>query len=98
MKKIEGGLPGKVLVLMLFNMLLDFLVGLVPFVGDLADAAFKCNTRNVKLLEKHLDKKYKPSTSNRDERDFVGQDKTKRRQNRKSGIYHPRLCFLYKVD
>jgi hypothetical protein len=60
MNKVEGGLPKNVLLLMAFNMLLDFLVGLIPFVGDLADAAIKCNGKNVRALEEYLDKKYKP--------------------------------------
>lgn len=39
---------------MLLNILLDFVVGLVPFIGDLADAAYKCNTRNAIILENYL--------------------------------------------
>jgi hypothetical protein len=62
MYKIEGKLPLSVMIMMLFNILIDFLVGLIPFVGDLADAAIKCNGKNVRLLEEHLDKKYKPQT------------------------------------
>jgi len=63
MHKVDGGLPPATQVYMLFNILLDFLVGLVPFVGDLVDAAYKANTRNLRLLEVHLDKKYKPKAS-----------------------------------
>jgi hypothetical protein len=29
-------------------------VGAVPFLGDIFDAAFKANVRNVRLLEQHL--------------------------------------------
>lgn len=36
------------------NLLIDFGVGLIPVVGDFADAWFKCNTRNNVLLEKYL--------------------------------------------
>lgn len=36
------------------NMALDFGIGLVPIIGDLADAWFKCNTRNNILLERFL--------------------------------------------
>lgn len=39
---------------MLMNIAFDFVIGLVPFVGDIADALYKCNTRNAILLEKHL--------------------------------------------
>ena len=83
--KVEGGLNSSIRLRMLLNIVLDFVVGLVPFIGDLADAAFKCNTRNLRLLETVLDKKYKPTR--RDERDDVGVDKEKRRRNRASGIY-----------
>lgn len=60
MRKVECGLPQGVLLMMLFNLALDFIVGLVPFLGDFADAAFKCNGKNVRLLEEHLDKVYMP--------------------------------------
>lgn len=42
------------LVRMLGNVGADFLVGSVPFVGDLFDVAFKANRRNARLLEQHL--------------------------------------------
>lgn len=42
---------GSVLVRMLLNMAVDFLIGLVPVVGDLADFVFKANERNVRLLD-----------------------------------------------
>ena len=60
MKQVEDGLPKKILFMMAINVVVDFLLGLVPFVGDLADAAMRANSRNVRLLERHLDKKYKP--------------------------------------
>jgi len=85
--QIEGGLDQIIKLRMLLNILADFLVGLVPFVGDLVDAAFKCNTRNLRLLENVLDKKYKPNR--RDDRDLAGVDREKRRKNRASGIYAP---------
>ena len=84
---VEGGLDSSIKVRMMINIILDFVVGLVPFVGDLADAAFKCNTKNLRLLENTLDTKYKPSSARRDERDFVGVDRDQRRKNRASGIY-----------
>jgi uncharacterized protein DUF4112 len=39
---------------MVGNVALDFVVGAVPFVGDLFDVAFKANRRNARLLEQHL--------------------------------------------
>lgn len=55
--KVEGGLPGSLKLQMLFNVAFDFVIGLVPFIGDLADALYKANTRNAVLLEKHLREK-----------------------------------------
>lgn len=49
------GAPMGVLVRMLGNVLADFLIGIVPLVGDLFDAAWKANTRNVKLLEDYVE-------------------------------------------
>jgi len=51
---IDGGLPSHLQARMLFNIALDFVIGLVPFLGDLADAVYKCNTRNAIILEKYL--------------------------------------------
>jgi len=90
---IDGGLPSTLRMRMMINITLDFLVGLVPFIGDLADAAFKCNTKNARLLELHLDAKYKPGAAGADARDetpLSPQDRAKREQNRRSGIFHPR--------
>ncbi|KAK2754567.1 hypothetical protein FQN54_006968 [Arachnomyces sp. PD_36] len=56
--EIEGGLPASLRTQMLFNVIIDFLVGLVPFVGDIADALYKCNTRNAILLENYLRKQH----------------------------------------
>jgi hypothetical protein len=36
------------------NLMIDFVIGLIPVLGDFADAIFKCNTRNNILLEKFL--------------------------------------------
>ncbi|RCS40467.1 DUF4112 domain-containing protein [Bremerella cremea] len=44
------------MVKMVGNVLIDFVIGLVPLVGDLADIGFRANRRNMKLLEKELDK------------------------------------------
>lgn len=54
---IEGGLPAALRMKMLINVILDFVLGLVPFIGDLADAVYKANTRNAVILETHLRQK-----------------------------------------
>lgn len=57
--QIEGGLPTALKIQMFFNIALDFIVGLIPFLGDLVDAVFRANTRNAVVLEKHLREKGK---------------------------------------
>lgn len=59
--KVDGGLPADVLLHMLINVAIDFVIGLIPFLGDLADGYFKANTKNVRVLENYMDKKYKPT-------------------------------------
>lgn len=46
-------IPHVIKIRMLLNVLIDVAVGAVPFLGDLFDFAWKSNTRNLALLEKH---------------------------------------------
>ena len=39
---------------MLWNILFDFVIGLIPLVGDIVDAAYKANIMNAVLLETFL--------------------------------------------
>jgi hypothetical protein len=48
------GAPRNVLGQMVFNLLVDVLVGSVPAIGDLFDAAWKANLKNVELFEEYL--------------------------------------------
>ncbi len=48
------GAPGSVLVRMVWNVLIDAVVGAVPLLGDLFDIGFKANIRNVQLLDRFL--------------------------------------------
>jgi hypothetical protein len=48
------GAPRAVIVRMLGNVAIDTLVGTVPVLGDLFDAGWKSNTRNLALLEQHI--------------------------------------------
>lgn len=43
------------------NVGVDTLVGAIPFAGDLFDFLFKSNTKNLRIIRKHLDKHH-PST------------------------------------
>jgi hypothetical protein len=55
---IEGahlGASPRLIARMVLNIVADLLIGLVPVVGDIADAFFfKANTRNLALLRKHF--------------------------------------------
>lgn len=47
------GASGKVLIMMLINIVLDALIGAIPVLGWIFDFAYKANTRNIKLLKEH---------------------------------------------
>ncbi|CAN5463654.1 hypothetical protein BH10CHL1_BH10CHL1_21360 [soil metagenome] len=49
------GVPGMTLLRMVLNIAAEALVGLVPLFGDVFDAAFKSNIRNVRLLTLAID-------------------------------------------
>lgn len=50
----EVGLPPSVKAQMVLNVIADFVIGLIPFLGDILDIAFKANTRNAIVLEEYL--------------------------------------------
>ena len=50
------------LVRMAGNVGFDAALGLVPFVGDAADFFFRSNSRNLRLIKRHLDKHH-PGTA-----------------------------------
>lgn len=50
------GLPKWKLARMGANVLFDTAVGAIPVVGDAADFLFRSNTRNLRIIRKHLDK------------------------------------------
>jgi Domain of unknown function (DUF4112) len=52
----QAGASKFTLTRMIGNVGLDFLVGAVPFFGDLFDCVFKTNRKNQKLLERHLNR------------------------------------------
>jgi Domain of unknown function (DUF4112) len=47
------GAPRPTLVRMVWNILLDSLVGTIPLLGDFFDVAWKANSKNMALLEAH---------------------------------------------
>ena len=40
------------------NVGVDFLFGLIPWVGAIPDFFFRSNSRNLKIIKRHLDKKH----------------------------------------
>ena len=50
------GLPKWKLARMGLNVLFDTAIGAVPLVGDAADLLFRSNTKNLRIILKHIDK------------------------------------------
>jgi len=59
-KKVSCGL-GSAQNSMYLMIALDFIIGLIPFLGDFLDGMIKANTYNVRQLEKRLDQVYNKS-------------------------------------
>lgn len=49
----EMGVPAWVKWRMGWNVFIDWLIGLVPLLGDIFDVGWKANKRNVALIKKH---------------------------------------------
>lgn len=47
------GISRKHKIQMIFNIILDFTFGLIPFLGDAFDIFYKANVKNLEILEKH---------------------------------------------
>jgi hypothetical protein len=56
------GMPNHVYVRMAGNIGVDALLGAIPWVGAIPDFFFRSNTRNLKIIKKHLDRHH-PSTA-----------------------------------
>ena len=65
---VRRGVPRLTLVRMAANILFDAALGSVPVAGDVFDAAWKANTRNLELLERHA---IAPAKVRRSDRLFV---------------------------
>jgi hypothetical protein len=50
----KKGVSGYVMARMLLNTGIDFVIGSIPFLGDIFDFAFKANQRNMRLLQEHF--------------------------------------------
>jgi hypothetical protein len=65
---VRQGVSRFTLMRMAGNVAVDAGLGAVPFIGDLFDAGWKANIRNLALLERHVDV---PSKARRGDRLFV---------------------------
>jgi hypothetical protein len=61
------GIPRIVIARMTVNLVVDLAIGLIPFLGDLYDIAFRSNSRNLALFRRHA---LEPETSTRGEASF----------------------------
>jgi hypothetical protein len=59
------GAPSSVIVRMGWNIVVDTLLGAVPLLGDLFDAGWKANRRNVALLDSYLEQPRSAQRSSR---------------------------------
>lgn len=55
--------PARIIVRMVVNVAIDLLFGAVPVAGDVFDFLFEENMRNMRLLEKHRDRRRPPRTT-----------------------------------
>jgi len=50
---VRKKVSGKLLTLMIGNILLDTIIGSIPILGNIFDFAYKANQRNVRLMKRH---------------------------------------------
>jgi hypothetical protein len=50
---LRNGVPSVIVLRMLLNIAIDALLGAIPLLGDLFDAAYRANEKNLELLERH---------------------------------------------
>jgi len=59
---LKNGVSRKVKIMMALNIIVDALLGAVPFIGSVFDFYFKANSRNIALLKKYYEEgKYEGS-------------------------------------
>lgn len=55
--------PARIIIRMVFNVVLDLLLGAVPVAGDVFDFLYEENMKNMRLLEKYRDRRRPPRTT-----------------------------------
>ncbi len=61
---IELKLPADKIAQMMGNIAFDFLLGLIPVLGIITDAAFKANVKNMQILEEYVPEQFKERKTN----------------------------------
>ncbi len=51
-KKLK--LPNAAISIMISNIMLDFIIGLIPLIGDLFDFSFKAHLKNLQIIQSHI--------------------------------------------
>ena len=59
------GVSKSILARMALNVAVEGIVGMIPFAGDVFDAAFKANQRNVRLLNAYLEQPVRTTRASR---------------------------------
>lgn len=53
-RAVQHGVPHHIKLQMIFNIFIDWVIGIIPLLGDLFDVKWRANTRNVALLRQHF--------------------------------------------
>lgn len=53
----KAGVPRHKRLRMVWNIFIDWLIGLIPLLGDIFDVAFKANSKNVRIIMDHVEKR-----------------------------------------
>ncbi len=62
----QAGVPWHKRMLMIWNIFIDWLIGLIPFFGDIFDVGFKANSKNVDIITTHVERQLNNTVIDRD--------------------------------
>ncbi|WP_341938633.1 DUF4112 domain-containing protein [Marinimicrobium sp. C2-29] len=62
----QAGVPWHQRLLMIWNIFIDWLIGLIPFFGDIFDVGFKANSKNVDIITTHVERQLNTRIVDRD--------------------------------
>lgn len=53
---VQLKLPQEKIIEMVGNVIVDFLIGLFPLIGDFSDVLYRANSKNMKIIEQYTNK------------------------------------------